>query len=337
MTKGNLVSVIIPVFNTEEYVARCLDSLIGQTHDNLEIIVIVDASPDRSVDIVKKYIKNDSRIKLIQLNENIGSFHARIKGMHKMRGQYFTMIDSDDYVDTNFIKSLLDEALKNNAEITLSDGYISVDEYGNKHKMTFPDLIKSPHPFQNFMSGVASQKYGWGVLGKLYKYSLFEQSKAFFNHINEKIIMGDDIIYMTFFTFFAKKVSRVNDEHGYNYYQNPDSVTNNQNTSESYKRYICDIFQVMVEIERFLVRNDLEKKYRKELLEFRRWQIGYLTDDIYLHNSREIDLKNTEIRAKNHEIEQLKDEKQKIVNSKTYKLGSAITAPVRLLRSITKK
>ena len=101
-----LVSIIVPVYNVEKYLGTCLDSLINQSFNNLEIILVNDGSTDRSKDICDLYAKKDFRIHVIHKN-NEGVTKARISGFHKSTGDYIAFVDSDDYVNTEYIEQLL--------------------------------------------------------------------------------------------------------------------------------------------------------------------------------------------------------------------------------------
>ena len=101
-----LVSVIVPVYNVEEYVEECIVSIINQTYKNLQIIVIDDGSTDKSIDICRKYAKNDSRIEIVS-QKNSGVSAARNAGLNFAKGEFVTFIDSDDYVDHDYIETLI--------------------------------------------------------------------------------------------------------------------------------------------------------------------------------------------------------------------------------------
>ena len=106
MKNKPLVSVIVPVYNTEKYLVECLDSIIGQTYENLEIILIDDGSTDGSGKICDEYAKKDSRITVVH-QKNSGQSSARNKGIEIVHGEYVAMVDSDDKIMPNFIKKLL--------------------------------------------------------------------------------------------------------------------------------------------------------------------------------------------------------------------------------------
>ena len=101
-----LVSVIIPVYNTEKYLKECLDSVLNQTLKEIEVICIDDKSTDNSLNILEKYAKKDSRIKLIKNEENTGQAIARNIGLNEVKGEYISFIDSDDKIDLDTYEKL---------------------------------------------------------------------------------------------------------------------------------------------------------------------------------------------------------------------------------------
>ena len=105
-----MVSVIIPIYKVEQYLARCIDSVLRQTVSDLEIILVDDGSPDACGAICDEYAKKDDRIRVIH-KENGGLSSARNAGIKIAKGEYIAFVDSDDWIDENFIK-LLKEALE---------------------------------------------------------------------------------------------------------------------------------------------------------------------------------------------------------------------------------
>ena len=117
------ISVIIPVYNAEEYITKCLDSVMQQTIDSLEIICINDGSTDQSLMILKKYKEMYNEVgnrKIIVINqENAGPSAARNKGILEAKGDYIAFVDSDDYIETTMYEELVGRAIKNNLDVVL--------------------------------------------------------------------------------------------------------------------------------------------------------------------------------------------------------------------------
>ena len=101
-----IISVIIPIYNTEEDLEECLDCILNQTFKEIEVICIDDKSEDNSLNILKNYAKEDSRIKIISFNENLGQSAARNEGIKISKGKYIYFIDSDDKIDLNTLEEL---------------------------------------------------------------------------------------------------------------------------------------------------------------------------------------------------------------------------------------
>lgn len=102
-----LISIIVPVYNVEKYIAQCLDSLINQSYSNIEIICVNDGSPDNSAEIIKEYVSKDSRVNLFS-KENGGLSSARNFGLSKAKGEFIMFVDSDDWIDTNMISKMFE-------------------------------------------------------------------------------------------------------------------------------------------------------------------------------------------------------------------------------------
>ena len=102
---NKLVSIIIPVYNVEKYLAECIESVLKQTYQNIEILLIDDGSPDNSGKICDEYEEKDSRVRVIH-KENGGVSSARNVGLEQANGEYITFIDSDDFVSESYIEEL---------------------------------------------------------------------------------------------------------------------------------------------------------------------------------------------------------------------------------------
>lgn len=118
MKNTSLVSIIIPVYNTAKYLPRCLNSVLNQTYQNLEIIIVDDGSTDNSPEIIKKYAAKDNRIKITH-QKNAGLSAARNTGIAKATGKYISFVDSDDEISHNMIKKLFSVLQNNNADISV--------------------------------------------------------------------------------------------------------------------------------------------------------------------------------------------------------------------------
>lgn len=162
-----IISVIIPVYNAEQTLNRCIQSLVEQTHHKIEIIFIDDGSTDSSIEIIQHLSQTDSRTRLI-LKQNEGPGSARNRGLEQMTGDYFCFIDCDDYVDKNYLSLLLSYALKYDANIVQTD-YISIDtnEKVQQASSNKQELLISPAScLLEFSKQEKIYNFPWGKLFK---------------------------------------------------------------------------------------------------------------------------------------------------------------------------
>lgn len=136
---NELVSVIVPVYNVEKYIKKCLNSIINQTYKNLEIILVDDGSPDNCPQICDEYAKKDSRIKVIH-KANGGLSDARNAGVAASTGEYIGFVDSDDYIEPNMYERLYELINENNADISLC-AVQKEDERGNSISQFTTDIV----------------------------------------------------------------------------------------------------------------------------------------------------------------------------------------------------
>lgn len=120
MDCNKLVSVVIPTYNVEKYLDKSLKSIVSQTYNNLEIIIVIDGATDNSYEIAKMWAKRDKRIKIIY-QENLGSGPARNNGIKNSKGEFIMFVDPDDWIDENMVEELLIEQSKENVELVLSN------------------------------------------------------------------------------------------------------------------------------------------------------------------------------------------------------------------------
>jgi glycosyltransferase involved in cell wall biosynthesis len=136
------VSIIIPVYNVEKYLPKCLDSVCNQTLKDIEVICINDASQDSSLSILQGYSIKDSRVKIVDLKENRGPSNARNEGLRLASGEFIGFLDSDDYIDDNFYESLYLKAVETDSEVVKGgnlknyypNGDVKVDMINSKIK-----------------------------------------------------------------------------------------------------------------------------------------------------------------------------------------------------------
>ena len=171
------ISIIVPVYKVEDYLSRCIDSLINQTYQNLEIILVDDGSPDRCGEICDEYAKFDERIKVIH-KPNGGLSDARNKGLDIATGDFIIFVDSDDWIDVKTCEIVLDNAIKNKAEIVVF-GVNNV--YADGRVKRFPPLqvgaISNSDAIKSLMYNVLQYGIFNYACNKLYSRRLFDKIK----------------------------------------------------------------------------------------------------------------------------------------------------------------
>lgn len=229
--KSPAVSIIVPVYNVERYINRCIDSLISQTLYNIEIILVDDESPDNCANICDEYAKKDSRIKVIH-KKNGGLGFARNSGLEIARGKYVAFVDSDDFVDINMYKILYKTAIENKLDTVLS-GYNKVQgEYVLK-KFPGTDCILSfrgkNDTFSLLIDMIGTEpnekkdfKFEMSVWRGLYLREILEKYTIRFP--SEREFISEDIIFHIKYFSHASSVD-VLPNCFYNYSVNPNSLT----------------------------------------------------------------------------------------------------------------
>lgn len=190
---NKLVSVIVPVYNVEKYLSRCIDSIINQTYKNLEIILVDDGSPDRCGDICDQYAIKDSRIKVIH-KKNGGLSDARNAGINLAKGDYITFIDSDDWIHPKYIETLYDLVKKHNADISVCN-FIRTTSEDHNDEISLIDVIA----FNKYeaLEQFTDKYYVQMVIacGKLYKKDLFHNVRFPVGRIHEDEFTTYKLIY----------------------------------------------------------------------------------------------------------------------------------------------
>ena len=210
-----LISVIVPIYNVEKYLARCVDSIVNQTYKNLEIILVDDGSPDRCPQMCDDYAEKDSRIKVVH-KKNGGLSDARNAGMAVATGEYISFIDSDDYVSDDFFECLLDVMNKENSDIAECSVVKFYED--NRFDEFIDDLSVKTYDTQDAMSAlIAENPFHQHVWNKLYKTELVKDIPYAVGKLNE-----DE--FWTYRVFGrANKVARLN-KTMYYYFQRNSSI-----------------------------------------------------------------------------------------------------------------
>ena len=182
------ISVIIPVYNVEKYLRRCLDSIINQTYKNLEIICIDDGSPDNSINVLIEYSNRDNRI-LIKRQKNMGLSEARNTGIKISTGKYLIFVDSDDWLPLDAIELLCKKIEKENSDVVIG-GRITISD--SKKENFIPTAKDINFTFEEYLEYSMKKKEFRAVAwGKLYKKEIIEKNQLEF----PKGLLYEDLLF----------------------------------------------------------------------------------------------------------------------------------------------
>lgn len=189
------ISVIVPVYNVEKYLSRCIDSLIRQSYSNIEILLVDDGSKDESLSICKEYEAKDSRIHVFH-KENEGLGLTRNYGVEQATGEYITFVDSDDYLTLDAIDSMVKKAVETDADVVIASHY-----YKNKKQEielserlycgTEIKEILMVHMMGN--NGNQLDALSYTAWGKLYKKEIFTKNRLLFP--SERKLIWEDLAF----------------------------------------------------------------------------------------------------------------------------------------------
>ena len=217
-----LVSIIVPVYNSEKYLKKCIESIINQTYKNLEILLINDGSKDKSKEICIEF--NDSRIKFID-KENEGVSTSRNIGLESAEGKYIAFVDSDDYIEKKYIEKLLKVLKAQNADCVIC-GYNRIYENKTEKITKEKELILNK---EEFLKTILNVQNGTGFCwGKLWKAEIIKNIQ-----FDPKVFIGEDALFCMMSCKNINKIYILN-EALYNYRFNENSAV------RKYDKYFAD-------------------------------------------------------------------------------------------------
>ena len=227
-----LISVIIPVYNTEKYLPKCLDSVLNQNNKNIEIIVVNDCSPNNCNEIVNDYIKKYDNIKLIENKNNLGLYNTRLVGIKEAKGKYVMHVDSDDYILPNSLNELIKiineddyDIIAFNHIIETIDGKFKKAEWQNR--IIKEKVLSNTEDmyYELFLSNLSNNMHS-----KIIKTSLYNS----ISHVNNNFTFLEDYLFIIQLLYFSNKVKCLPKEY-YSYYQREDSSIKFKNMSYKQK------------------------------------------------------------------------------------------------------
>ena len=226
------ISIIIPVYNVEKYIGRCLDSILNQTFQDFEIIAVDDCGSDSSIEIVKEYVSKDARVRLIQQEKNMGPMVARQVGYNQASGDYIFFCDSDDTLPKDSLQLLYSAAIESNADIV--NGHIKTITDGSNSKLWRIEHLDYGTDKISVYKSLLKGEISHNLCAKIYK-------KDLLTSYNYKTIPnmrnGEDAMLFYQIVDNCSKVVCI-DEVVYNYIQHPSSSTHIQISEDNIEKLI---------------------------------------------------------------------------------------------------
>lgn len=235
----DLVSIVVPIYNVELYLEKCLESLINQSYSNLEIILVNDGSTDNCLEICKKYKEKDDRIIVID-KENGGLSDARNCGLHKCRGKYVCFIDSDDYINKNYVECLHKAIELNDSDISICKYRMVTDNEDNNEDVYYSSDMITNYDGKDLTKIIYSDKgkdISFVAWNKLYRVELFKKNNITYpkGKIHEDTQTTFKLIY------YSSKISVYNEV--LYYYR----IRNNSIINQKYTKKKCiDFIDAMI-------------------------------------------------------------------------------------------
>lgn len=256
MRETKLVTVIIPAYNSEKTIARAMDSVIAQTYQKLQLIVINDGSTDGTGDIIRTYERRDSRIEVID-QENRGIAAVRNSGLQRTKGEYFCFLDSDDEYTEDYLETLLTELEQSKSDLAVCD-FRTLQEDGTELEYgliegTF-SLGKREDRIRFILEEYLEFHIGFAVWNKLYRTELMRTYQLKFD---ERVILAEDLGFNLNYLYYAERVT-VTKEKKYRYYQYAQSLSGEERQGKIYlNEYICVLQNVEQNLQAYAVRKEL--------------------------------------------------------------------------------
>ena len=240
------ISIIVPVYNVEKYIAKCIQSLLDQTYKNFEAIIVDDGSPDNSIKIAKELVGNDSRFVFLE-KENGGLSSARNFGLDHVTGDYIAFLDSDDYLAADCFEKVIDLFVCDKELDVVLFGYNWVDEYGQIMDLFMPNL-ELYYQRKDFL--LSTECINYSACNRMYRASVWDNSRFVDGILYEDKEIMPKILY-------RKNISILN-EYLYYYLQRSGSIMN----SYSRQKSVSSVLYIYDKYLDFLITEQLYERYK---------------------------------------------------------------------------
>ena len=310
------LSIIVPVYNAEQYMEKCLNRLLEQSYSNIEIIIVNDCSQGNCEQIANKYKEIDKRVKYIKHEKNRGLFQARITGASIATGEYIAFLDSDDYVSIDYYRTLMQNIEENNADIAMGNMVLEYDD-GRKEIYNLFDAKHLNLAGEDCLDEYFEQEglsFDWHIIwNKIYKMEIWKKALKHYKKITTHLLMTEDFAFSTVLFYYAKRLTMAQNDCIFYCKHETTSTSVDDLKIGKFNKNITDLTTSFNFIENFLKE---EKIYNKYKVKFEKWKCLYANQQkSYVKRSKMSDEEKEEA---NNKIEKFYPNAEKINNSEYF-------------------
>ncbi len=276
MNQSPLLSIIVPVYNVEPHLEKCLSSIQKQTFRNLEILAVDDGSSDGCAKILQSYAAKDSRIRVLRHEKNRGLFQARLTGVAAAQGEYIAFVDGDDAVTLDYYRPLIQRAEEENADMVMGNTIMEDENhwrfrYNSNFGLTAERTLCGKEIFRRFFENEGACFSWHTVYNKIYRRSLWKQALPDYAPIQERLIMTEDIAFSVVLYYYAQKMCFLPID-GYIYYRHSAASTGVSASVEAVRSKFRDVRRVFEFVKAFLESHELLPEFGGQ---YREWKERY--------------------------------------------------------------
>lgn len=269
------LSIIVPVYNAEKYMEKCLDRLLEQSYKNIEIIIVNDCSQGNCEDIAEKYKKIDDRVKYIKHEKNKGLFQARITGSSIATGEYIAFLDSDDYVSIDYYRTLINNIQENDSDIAMGNMVLEYDD-GRREIYNLFDTKHLNLAGEDCLEQYFEQEglsFDWHIIwNKIYKMEIWKKALKHYKNIKTHLLMTEDFAFSTVLFYYARRLTKVSNDCVFYCKHETTSTSIKDLTFKKFNKNISDITTSFNFVENFLKEVNSYDKYK---MKFNKWKCLY--------------------------------------------------------------
>lgn len=269
--KNKKLSIVVPNYNNEKYLKKCIECLLQQTYKNIEIIVVNDGSKGKSDEIMATYSDNP-KIKYVKHDVNKGLFQARLTGASNATGDYITFLDADDYVSIDYYRTMMRKAEETNSDMVISRMALEYDSGKQIEYKLFEKHFESLNG-KECIDQYFKQKgldFSWHTIwNKIYSKKLWDKAAKHYGDIKEKLVMTEDFAFSTVLFYYCTKLTQVQNDRIF-YCQHDVTSTSIQDiTFSKAEKNIHDMNVSFTFVENFMKKVGIYDKYKEQFNEWK--------------------------------------------------------------------